>query len=68
MSIRLTLIMATAIATLVGSPAFAWRNDTENLRPSYYTADGKWHMGRPHHEHAITPMQQNDWWWGGSHH
>ena len=67
MSIRLTLIVGAAIATLVGSPAFAWHSDGNRL-PSYYTYDGARHMGRPHNEHAITPTQQNDWWWGGSHH
>jgi hypothetical protein len=74
MSIRSTLIVATAIATLgvqVG-PAFAaegFSPGTANKKPSYYSmADGKWHMGRPHHQHAHTAMQQNDWWWGQSHH
>lgn len=74
MLIRSTLIAAaTAIATLgatlgLGSPAFAWRNDSGNLRPSYYTANGARHMGRPHSERALSPTQQNDWFWGGAHH
>jgi hypothetical protein len=52
MSIRSTLIVATAIATLgLGSPAFAatyggYSNDTGNLMPSYYDKDG-WHLGLP---------------------
>jgi hypothetical protein len=49
MSIRSSLIVATAIATLgLGSSAFAlggWDNDTGNLQPSYYDKNG-WHMGR----------------------
>jgi hypothetical protein len=63
--------VATAIATLgLGSPAFAqgFSNDTGNKKPSYYTGDGARHMGRPPGEQALTPMQQNDWWWGASHH
>ena len=71
MSIRLTLAVAAAIATLgLGSTAFAqgYDNDSGNRRPSYYTANGARHMGRPHNERALTPMQQNDWWWGGVHH
>jgi len=74
MSIRSTLIVAAAFATLglqLG-PAFAdggYSPGTAHKKPSYYSMkDGKWHMGRPHHEHAHTAMQQNDWYWGGSHH
>jgi hypothetical protein len=59
MSIRSTLIVATAIATLgLGSPAFAlggWDNWTGNLQPSYYDKNG-WHMGRPPQQQAVTPQ------------
>jgi hypothetical protein len=70
MSIRLTVIVAAAVATLVGSPAFAqgYDNDSGNQRPSYYTTNGTRYMGRPQNEQALAPAQQNDWWWGGSHH
>lgn len=75
MTIRklITLIVAAAAvaafgATLgLGSPAFAWRSDGNRL-PSYYAGNGAIHMGRPLHEHAVTPAQRNDWWFGGSHH
>ena len=73
MSIRSTLIVAAAIGTVaIGTvgPSFAqgFDNDSGNRRPSYYMANGARHMGRPYHERAVTPTQQNDWWWGGSHH
>lgn len=70
-SLRSILIVAAAAAGLGVSPAFAlggFDNDTGNLQPSYYTGNGARHTGRPPHEHAVTPMQQNDWWWGGSNH
>ena len=69
MSIRLTFAVAAAIATLgLGSTAFAqgYDNDSGNRRPSYYTANGAWHLGRPHQEQALTPTQQNDWWRSGT--
>jgi hypothetical protein len=59
MSIRSTLIVATAIATLgLGSPAFAatyggFSNDTGNMMPSYYDKNG-WHMGLPPQQQAVT--------------
>jgi hypothetical protein len=52
MSIRSTLFVATAIATLgLGSSAFAasyggLSNDTGSMRPSYYDQNG-WHVGLP---------------------
>ena len=52
MSIRLTLILATAIATLgLGSPAFAasyggLSNDSGDMMSSYYDKNG-WHVGLP---------------------
>jgi hypothetical protein len=64
MSIRSTLIVATAIATLaiatlgLGSPAFAatnggLSNDTGNMRPSYYDKSG-WHVGLPPGARALA--------------
>ena len=58
MSIRSTLIVATAIATVgLSSPAFAlggWDNDSGNLQPSYYDKNG-WHMGiPPQQQQAVT--------------
>ena len=52
MSIRLPLIVATAIATLgLGSPAFAasyggLSNDSGSMMSSYYDKTG-WHVGLP---------------------
>ena len=65
MSIRSTLILATAIATLgLGSPAFAasyggLSNDTGSMRPSYYDKTG-WHVGLPPGARAAlaAPQQQ----------
>jgi len=74
MSIRSTLIVASAIATLgiqVG-PAFAAESftpGTGDKKPSYYSADGSIHSGRPPQLPApVTPIQQNDWLLGGSSH
>jgi hypothetical protein len=56
MSIRSTLIVATAIATLgLGSPAFAqdFSSNTSNRRASYYDKNG-WHMGHPPQQQAVT--------------
>jgi hypothetical protein len=59
MSIRSSLVVATAIATLsLGSPAFAlggWDNNTGNLQPSYYDKNG-WHLGRPPQQQAVSPQ------------
>jgi hypothetical protein len=80
-SIRSTLIVAGAIATLgLGSPAFAasyggLSNDTGSMRPSFYDKNG-WHAGLPPEARAVEqqparpgrglrPMQ-NDWFWDGS--
>jgi hypothetical protein len=81
-SIRSTLIVAAAIATLgLGAPAFAasyggFSSDTGNLRPSYYDKSG-WHVGLPSAARALEQQQsarpgrglhlpQNDWFWDGS--
>jgi hypothetical protein len=66
MSIRSTLIVAAAIATLgLGSPAFAasyggLSNDTGNMRPSYYDKNG-WHVGLPPEARPAlaAPQQQS---------
>jgi hypothetical protein len=66
MSIRSTLIVATAIATLgLGSPAFAasyggLSNDTGSLMSSYYDKSG-WHVGLPPAARAAlaAPQQQS---------
>jgi hypothetical protein len=66
LSIRSTLIVATAIATLgLGSPAFAatyggFSSDTGNMRPSYYDKNG-WHVGLPAGARAAlaTPQQRS---------
>ena len=82
MSIRSTLILATAIATLgLGPQAFAasyggFSSDTGNMRPSYYDQKG-WHVGVPPAARALEQQQsarpgrgphlpQNDWFWDGS--
>jgi hypothetical protein len=63
MSIRSTLVVATAIAILgLGSPAFAatyggYSNDTGNLMPSYYDQNG-WHMGVPPEARAALAAPQ----------
>lgn len=66
MSIRSTLIVTTAIATLgFGSPAFAasyggLSNDTGSLMSSYYDKSG-WHVGLPPAARATlaAPQQQS---------
>ena len=66
MSIRLTLIVATAIATLgLGSPAFAasyggLSNDSGSVMSSYYDKNG-WHVGLPPAARAAlaAPQQQS---------
>jgi hypothetical protein len=66
MSIRLPLIVATAIATLgLGSPAFAasyggLSNDSGSMMSSYYDKTG-WHVGLPPAARAAlaTPQQQS---------
>jgi hypothetical protein len=82
MSIRSSLVVATAIATLgLGSPAFAassggLSNDTGSMRPSYYDKNG-WHVGLPPAARVLEQQQsagpgrglrlpQNDWFWDGS--
>lgn len=66
MSIRLPLIVATAIATLgLGSPAFAasyggLSNDSGSMMSSYYDKTG-WHVGLPPAARAAlaAPHQQS---------
>ena len=66
MSIRLPLIVATAIATLgLGSPAFAasyggLSNDSGSMMSSYYDKTG-WHVGLPPAARAAlaAPQQQS---------
>jgi hypothetical protein len=73
MSIRSTLIVASAIATLgiqVG-PACAAESftpGTGDKKPAYYGTDGSMQGRPPQLPAPATPAQQNDWLLGGSNH
>jgi hypothetical protein len=77
MSIRSTLIAATAIATLGiqvgpafagGSPGGGFTLGTGDKTPTYYSGSSL-HSGRPPQAPApVTPVQQNDWFLSGANH